>query len=158
MGFSHGPENASGYRRRVPSSPAPWADTRMYRFDEGALAVLLIAGFVFGAVWAIPLCAVVFAIGPVFGPANGPFLRLFHSLVRPRLPAPVLEDSRPPRFAALLAVVILAVASGFLLLGASGLGWILALIVAVASAVSATTGICAGCEVYAILERRRGTG
>ncbi len=139
----------------MPSSPAPWADTRMYRFDQGALAVLLIGGFVFGAVWMIPLCAVVFAIGPVFGPANGPFLRIFHSVVRPRLPAPVLEDSRPPRFAALLAVVILVVASVFVVLGAPGLGWILALVVAVASAVSATAGICVGCELYAILERRR---
>jgi hypothetical protein len=46
----------------------------------------------------------------------------------------------------------------FVALGAPGLGWVLALIVAVASAVSATTGICAGCEVYAILERHRGTG
>ncbi|MCU1456791.1 MAG: hypothetical protein JWL73_883 [Actinomycetia bacterium] len=142
----------------MPSSPAQWSDTRMYRFDQGALAILLIAGFVFGIVWVIPLCAVIFAIGPIFGPANGPFLRLFHTVVRPRLGPTVLEDSRPPRFAALLSVVILAVASVFALLGADALAWVLALAVAVAAAVSATTGICAGCELYAILERRRGSG
>ncbi len=139
----------------MPSNPAPWADTRMYRFDQGALAVLLVAGFVFGAAWAIPGCAVIFALGPVFGAEKGPFLRLFHVAVRPRLPAPVLEDSRPHRFAALLSVAILAVATVFVVLDADGIAWILALIVAGAAAVSAMTGICVGCEAYAILERRR---
>jgi NADH:ubiquinone oxidoreductase subunit 6 (subunit J) len=67
----------------------------------------------------------------------------------------VLEDARPPRFAALLSVAVLALATVFVLLGAEGIAWILTLVVAVAAAVSATTGICVGCEAYAILDRRR---
>ena len=42
------------------------------------------------------------------------------------------------------------------LAGASVLGWGLALVVAVLAGLSATTGICVGCEIYLFVARRRG--
>ena len=39
--------------------------------------------------------------------------------------------------------------------GHAGIGWALALIVAALAALSATTGICVGCELYLLAARRR---
>ena len=40
--------------------------------------------------------------------------------------------------------------------GASTLGWALALVVAVLAGLSATTGICVGCEMWLFVARRQG--
>jgi hypothetical protein len=83
-------------------------------------------------------------------------LRIYAEVVRPRLGAPShVEDPRPPRFAAALGTVFLLAATVALLVGAPGVAWVLALIVAALAGLAAVTGLCLGCEVWLFVARRR---
>jgi hypothetical protein len=140
----------------APSPPRP-IDPRGPRFNQAVLAAALLVGFV--ADWrpVVPLFAVVLLLGAAFGSQYGPFLRLFSEVIRPRLgPPSFLEDPRPPRFAAAMGVGVLTAASLAFLGGAPGLAWALALLVAALAGLSATTGLCVGCEIWLLFARRRG--
>jgi len=124
-------------------------DPRGPRFNQAVLTVALLAGFVADARWVVPVFAAVLFLGAAFGPRYGPFLRLYADVVRPRLRSPAeLEDPRPPRFAAAVGVGFLTGATVAFALGAVGVGWALALVVAALAALAAGTGICVGCEIY----------
>ena len=132
-------------------------DPRGPRFNQGVLAVALVGGFVLDLPWIVVVFAVVLFLGAAFGPRWGPFLRLYAVAIRPRLGPPAeLEDPRPPRFASAVGVVFLSGAAIAFLAGASTVGWALALIVAALAGLSASTGICVGCEIYWWVARRRG--
>jgi uncharacterized membrane protein YfcA len=139
------------------ASPTP-IDPRGPRFNQAVLATALVVGFL--ADWrpVAPLFALVLLAGAAFGPRYGPFLALYAKAIRPRLgPPSELEDPRPPRFAAAVGVVFLAAATIAFLAGSTVIGWGLALVVAALAALSATTGVCVGCEVYLLLTRRTAT-
>jgi 4-hydroxybenzoate polyprenyltransferase len=132
-------------------------DPRGPRFNQAVLTVALLAAFVLGATWVVPVFAVVLLLGAAFGPRWGPFLRLYAVAIKPRLAPPkALEDPRPPRFAATVGVAFLAAGTLAFGLGATTVGWVLALIVAALAGLAATTGICIGCEIYLLAVRRRG--
>ena len=134
----------------------PPIDPRGPRFNQSVLAVALLAGFL--ADWrpVVPLFALVLLAGAALGPRYGPFLALYRTVIKPRLAAPrELEDPRPPRFASTLGVVFLGLASLAFLGGHPGIAWGLALLVAALAALSATTGVCVGCEIYRLAARRR---
>lgn len=137
------------------AAPAP-IDPRGPRFNQAVLAVALLGGFL--ADWrpVVALFALVLLAGAALGPRFGPFLALFAKVIRPRLAPPrELEDPRPPRFSAAIGVGFLAGGTLAFAAGHTGVGWGLALIVAVLAGLSATTGICVGCEAYLLLARRR---
>ncbi len=137
--------------------PAPTPiDPRGPRFNQAVLATALLGGFL--ADWrpVVPLFALVLLAGAALGPRYGPFLALYAQVIRPRLAPPhELEDPRPPRFSAAMGVGFLGAGTMAFAAGAPGLGWGLALTVAALAALSATTGICLGCEIYLVLARRR---
>ena len=141
-----------------PTRPVPKPiDPRGPRFNQSVLAVGLALGIVLQIWYVAPFFAVVLFIGAAFGPAYGPFLRLFATAIRPRLAPPKeLEDPRPPRFAATVGVIFLAGATIALLAGATVVGWVLTLVVAGLAGLAAATGICVGCEIYLVVARRRG--
>ena len=117
----------------------------------------LLGGFLLDWRWVIPVFAVVLLLGAAFGPRYGPVLRFFIEVVKPRLGPPAeMEDPRPPRFAAAIGVLFLGAASLALLVGAPGVAWALALIVAALAGLAAVSGVCIGCELYLVLARRRG--
>lgn len=90
-------------------------------------------------------------------PRYGPFLRLYADVIKPRVGSPAeLEDPRAPRFAATLAVILLATATVSFAAGASAVGWTFSLIVVVLAGLASSTGFCIGCEVWLFLARRRG--
>ncbi len=143
---------ASAGRRQ----PTP-IDPRAPRFNQAVLATALVLGFVVQWWYVAPVFALVLFLGAAFGPAYGPFLRLYAEVIRPRLAPPsALEDPRPPRFAAAVGVIFLTGATIAFLAGSSVVGWVLVLVVAVLAALAATTGICVGCEIYLWFARRRG--
>jgi hypothetical protein len=138
------------------AAPSP-IDPRGPRFNQAVLASALLAGFLVDWRAVVPVFAVVLVLGAAFGPRYGPFLRLYADVVRPRLAPPRhLEDPRPPRFAAAVGVAFLAAGSLAFVAGHPGVGWGLALVVAALAGLSATTGLCVGCEMYLFLARRRG--
>ena len=137
-------------------SPSP-IDPRGPRFNQAVLASALLIGFVFDWKLVVPLFAVVLLLGAALGPRYGPFLRLYAEVIKPRLAPPKeLEDPRPPRFASTVGVIFLGGATVSFAVGASTLGWALALVVAVLAGLSATTGVCVGCEMWLFVARRRG--
>lgn len=141
----------------MPGSPPDPIDPRGPRFNQGVLATGLIAGFLADWRAAVPLFAVVLFVGAAFGPRYGPFLRLYATLIRPRLSPPRFhEDPRPPRFAAAVGVLFLGAASISFVAGAPLVGWLLALTVAALAGLSAVTGLCVGCEIWLMFARRRG--
>ena len=140
----------------MSGSPRP-IDPRGPRFNQAVLTVALLAAFLTGARWVVPIFAAVLFLGAAFGPRYGPFLRLYADVIKPRLSPPrELEDPRPPRFAATVGVVFLSAGTLSFLLGSDLAGWVLALIVAALAGLAATSGICVGCEIYTIAARRRG--
>lgn len=142
----------------MPGKPPPKPiDPRGPRFNQAVLAVSLLAGFVFDWRPVVPAFAVVLLLGAAGGSKWGPFLRLYAGVIRPRLAPPaMLEDPRPPRFAASMGVAVLTLASLAFLADAPGLAWGLALLVAALAGLSATTGLCVGCEIWLFSARRRG--
>lgn len=147
---------ASGPEGGLKQPPRP-IDPRGPRFNQAVLTVGLLIGFLLDWRVVVPVFAVVLFLGAAFGPRYGPFLRLYADVIRPRLAPPtVLEDPRPPRFAAAVGALFLVAASLAFLAGAAGLGWFLALIVAVLAGLAATTGLCIGCEIWLLFARRRG--
>ena len=56
----------------------------------------------------------------------------------------------------MVGLVVLGAASGAHLVGLDVLGWSLGLLVAVLALLAATTGFCAGCELYRLIARMRG--
>lgn len=70
-------------------------------------------------------------------------------------PNPVEEDPRPHRFARFLGAVFLGLASLALLLGLKGLGYGLALLVALLAFINLAFGFCLGCFLYLHLRYAR---
>jgi hypothetical protein len=137
------------------TAPQP-IDPRGPRFNQAVLAAALLLGFALDWRWVIPVWGIVLALGAFLGPRYGPFLRLYADVIKPRLrPPATLEDPRAPRFAAAVGTVFLAFGTVALLAGASGVAWVLALIVATLAAIAAVTGICVGCEIWLFAARRR---
>ena len=138
------------------AAPKP-IDPRGPRFNQAVLAVGLLAGFLLDWRPVVPFFTVVLLLGAAFGARYGPFLRLYAEVIKPRLAPPSeLEDPRAPRFAAAVGVVFLGGASVAFLAGAAGVAWGLALLVAALAGLSATTGLCVGCEIWLLFARRRG--
>ena len=129
-------------------------DPRGPRLNQAVVAVSLLAAFLFDARLVVPVVGLVLLVGAAFGPRYGPFLRLYAEVIRPRLGPPAeLEDPRPPRFAAGLGAGFLALATAAFAVGAVGVGWALAVVVAALAGLAAGTGVCIGCEVYLTLKR-----
>lgn len=132
-------------------------DPRGPRFNQAALTIVLIVAFLFDVRWLVPAMAVVLLVGAALGPKYGPFLRLFASVIRPRLKDPKhLEDPRPPRFAAAVGTLILAGSTLAFVASNEVVAWGLALIATMLAGLAASSGLCIGCELYLFVARRRG--
>ena len=95
------------------------------------------------------LVGVALAIVAFAGPQYGLFTQLYIRVIRPHLDgAIVTEPSGPPRFAQLLGVVFLGMATVSFMAGAPTAGWIVTLIVTALATLAATTRICVGCIIY----------
>ena len=130
-------------------SPLPQIDARIARFSQAVLAFFLAMAFVFELPFVVPVLTAILLVGVLAGPEYSLFQRLFRDVIAPKLPpADEFEDPLPPRFAALVATVILAVSSICLLAGASFIGWVLVLVVVLLAAFGAITKICVACELY----------
>jgi hypothetical protein len=103
----------------------------------GLLALQLVAGLVLGRRWCLPCVA-------------------YFRFVQPRVGEGRVEDARPPRFANKVGAAVLSAAFAAHLAGLAAAGTALGLLVTVLALVAATTGLCAGCELYKLAARLRG--
>jgi hypothetical protein len=103
----------------------------------GLLALQLLAGLVLGRRWCLPCVA-------------------YFELVQPRVGEGPVEDARPPRFANKVGAAVLGAAFAAHLAGLAAAGTALGLLVTALALLAASTGLCAGCELYKLAARLRG--
>ena len=144
------------------SKPAEQIDPRGPRFGASIINVFSIIIFFLAldaasVATAQALLAIVwvsFLWGTLFGNTKHPFGILYKTVVRPRLSAPKeLEDSRPPRFAQFVGLVVTTL--GFFLAALAvpyGVAIAAAALFA-ASTLQAYFGYCLGCQIYLGLRR-----
>ena len=133
-------------------------DVRGPRFSAAVTFVVLALAFAFR--WEVLLGwqVAVFAVAALAGLRWSPYGNVFRFLKR-RLdlgPPPATEPEAGPRFSQLMGLLfsgggLIAIAAG-----ATGLGWGLVLVVVGLSGLLAATGLCVGCEVYALGRRLSG--
>jgi hypothetical protein len=80
----------------------------------------------------------------------------YFEIVQPRMGEGPIEDSRPPRFANLIGLIVLSSASVAYLAGLPTVGAALGLLVSGLALLAAVTGFCAGCQLYRLGARLRG--
>ncbi|MGI8727945.1 MAG: DUF4395 family protein [Solirubrobacterales bacterium] len=131
-------------------------DVRAPRTNQAVVAVVALAGVIFGWPLAWALMGLQLAIGLTLGRAWCIPCRIYFELIQPRIGEGELEDSRAPRLANRMGAVFLGSAAAAWWLGAPPVGLALGAIVAALAALAAITGFCAGCELYRLRARLKG--
>ena len=131
-------------------------DARAPRFLQATIGTLALVAFATGWWWLYAVLAGQLALGLTLGRRWCLPCLAYFELVQPRAGEGRLEDSRPPRFANMVGLGVLSAATLAFVAGVDVLGWSLGLLVAGLALLSATTGLCAGCEMYRVLARLRG--
>lgn len=144
-----------------PRTADPWRDTdvidvRAARFGQATTGMVALLGVVFGWPLAWALMSAQLAIGVTLGRRFCIPCVAYFTLVQPRFGEGELEDSRPPRLANAIGVVFLGSAAALWWAGAEAAATAVGSLVAFLALLSASTGFCAGCELYRLGARLRG--
>jgi hypothetical protein len=123
-------------------------DSRGPRFNQAVVGTLSLVAVLTGAWWLLALLALQLAVGLTLGRRWCLPCLFYFEVLQPRFGEGPLEDSRPPRFANLVGVVVLGAATLAYGVGLSVLGGALGSLVAALALLAAATGFCAGCEAY----------
>jgi hypothetical protein len=148
-------------KRELVRHADPYRDTQLIderapRTNQLVVGGLAVVAVTVGLWWLLALLALQLAVGLVFGRRFCLPCLLYFEVLQPRLGEGRLEDSRPPRFANMVGLVVLTAASAAYLAGVDWLGAALGWLVAVLALLAATTGFCAGCTAYKIGYRLTG--
>jgi hypothetical protein len=131
-------------------------DSRAARFSQGVTGIVALLGAIFGWPLAWALMSGQLLLGLTAGRRWCLPCLAYFGLVQPRLGEGPLEDSRPPRLANVIGTAVLGLAALAWWMGAPGVGTALGALVAALALLSATTGLCVGCEIYRLGARLRG--
>jgi hypothetical protein len=131
-------------------------DSRAPRFNQTVVGLGSLAAVATGRWWLLALLALQLAVGLTFGRRFCLPCLAYFELVQPRFGEGPLEDSRPPRVANMVGLVVLGLASLAYAAGLGTAGAALGLLVAALALVAAATGFCTGCEAYKLACRLRG--
>ncbi len=145
----------------IPRSADPYADldvidARAPRFNQAAVGVGALIALLTGWWPILTVLAVQLGVGLRFGRRYCLPCVAYFELVQPRLGEGPIEDARPPRFANQIGFTVLSAATVAHVAGFAPVGWILAALVAGLALLAATTGFCAGCQIYRVAARLRG--
>jgi hypothetical protein len=144
-----------------PRTAHPYRDTdvidsRGPRTNQAVVGTLALAGVVTGQAWIFALVALQLALGLTLGRQWCLPCLLYFEVIQPRFGEGPLEDARPPRFANMLGLAFLATAAALHYAGAETAATVLGLLVAGLALLAASSGFCAGCEMYRLTARLRG--
>ncbi len=123
-------------------------DSRAPRTNQAVVGVVAVLAVATGWWWLLALLALQLAVGLTIGRRYCLPCVLYFEVIQPRFGEGALEDSRPPRAANVVGLVVLAVASVAYAVGLSTVGAGLGLLVAALALLAAVTGFCTGCEAY----------
>jgi hypothetical protein len=145
----------------APRSADPWRDTdiidqRAARFGQLTTGVVALLGALFGWPLAWALMSAQLFIGLTLGRRWCIPCVAYFTLVQPRFGEGPLEDARPPRLANMIGTAFLGSAALLWWLGLPAAGTAIASLVAFLALLSASTGFCAGCEIYRLTAKLRG--
>lgn len=143
-------------RRAHPYRDTDVIDARAPRFNQATVGVVSLVAVLTGAWPLLALLALQLGVGLRFGRRYCLACVAYFELVQPRFGEGPIEDARPPKFANQVGLVVLSAAALAHLAGMTALGNALGLLVAGLALLAATTGICAGCEIYRLSARLRG--
>lgn len=151
--------NAATLTGRRARTADPYRDTdvidayapRANQAVVGLVSLLAVATGWWPLLW---LLAAQLAIGLTFGRRYCLACLFYFEVIQPRIGEGPIEDSRPPRFANIVGVVFLSAGTVAYAFGATVVGTALGLMVAALALLAATTGFCAGCEIYRTCQRR----
>jgi hypothetical protein len=135
-------------RRADPYRDTDVIDSRAPRTNQAVVGTVALLAVVAGWWWLLALLALQLALGLTFGRRVCLACLAYFELIQPRFGEGPLEDSRPPRAANIVGLVVLSAASVAYAAGVTGLGVGLGLLVAALALLAATTGFCTGCEAY----------
>lgn len=152
------PGIALGAARRTahPYRDLDVIDARAPRFNQATVGLVSLLAVVSGWWPLLGVLALQLGIGLRFGRRYCLACVAYFELVQPRFGEGPIEDSRPPRFANQVGLVVLSAASVAHAVGLTAIGNGLGLLVAALALLAAATGFCAGCEMYRIGARLRG--
>jgi len=129
--------------------PARMIDPRGHRFGAGVSALLLLVSFATGWVPGVVLALLSIGASAAFGLRYSIYGAIWRRIAKAaRLGKVEPEHEYPPRFAQTLGSVVLIASLIAFVVGATPVGWILALAVAGLQSVLAVTGYCLGCRLY----------
>jgi hypothetical protein len=134
-------------------------DVRGPRFSAALTFAVLVAAFLLRSPVLLGVQVAVFAVAAVAGLRWSPYGQVFRFLKR-RLdwgPPPATEPEAGPRFSQLMGLLFTGAGLVAVLAGQAAVGWALVLVVVALSGLLAATGLCIGCEVYAVGQRLRGS-
>ena len=142
-----------------PTSSQPlMIDVRGPRFSAALTFVVLATAYLTQSTAVLAVQVVVFAIAAIAGLRWSPYGNVFR-FVKRRFdlgPPPETEPEAGPRFSQVMGLIFSGAGLAAVLAGATALGWGLVLVVVALSGLLAATGICVGCEMYAVGQRLRG--
>ena len=131
-------------------------DARAPRFNQATVGIVSLVAVLTGLWPLLALLALQLGVGLRYGRRFCLACVAYFELVQPRFGEGRIEDSRPPRFANQVGLVVLTSATAAHVLGLTAIGNGLGLLVAGLALLAAATGFCAGCEMYRIGARLRG--
>ncbi len=131
-------------------------DARAPRFNQATVGVVSLLAVLSGWWPLLAVLAAQLAVGLRFGRRYCLPCVAYFELVQPRFGEGQIEDSRPPKFANQVGLVVLGSASLAHVVGLTLVGNGLGLLVAGLALLAATTGLCVGCELYRIGAKLRG--
>jgi len=123
-------------------------DARAPRFNQATIGTLSLVVVITGWWPILALLAAQLAIGLRFGRRYCLACVAYFELVQPRIGEGRIEDSRPPRFANQVGLVVLSTGTLAYAVGLHPVGAGLGLLVAGLALLAASTGLCVGCEMY----------
>lgn len=134
-------------------------DVRGPRFSAAITFVVLAVAFAFRNPLVLAVQVAVFAVAALAGLRWSPYGNLFRLLKRALQlgPPPATEPEAGPRFSQFAGLLFSGGGLAAIAAGAPGLGWALVLVVIALSGLLAATGLCVGCEMYALGQRLRRT-
>ncbi len=131
-------------------------DRTALRFNQACIVALLALAFILNWAWLAGLVGLVMLAGSIW-PEAGLFKQVYARVLKPRgvlKPEVVVDEQAPHLFAQGLGGLFLAAAAAAFALGASAVGWTLALVVAALALVNLALNFCLGCFIYYQLARR----
>jgi len=147
--------------RKESSTADPYRDTavidsRAPRTNQAVVGLLAVVAVATGWWWLLALLALQLAVGLAFGRRYCLSCLLYFEVIQPRFGEGPLEDSRPPRAANVVGLLVLSLASLACAAGLTGVGVGLGILVAALALLAAVTGFCTGCEAYKLACLLRG--